>query len=175
MPQLEVADFMPQLVWLAITFVTLYLILWRSALPKIGMVLEERQDRIAGDLDQAQALKRQADDALSAYEADVAKARERAHGMAADSREKAKADLDRRQAEIDASLAEKSKAAESAIAATREEAMAGIREVAGEAAGAVVARLIGSTPDSTVVAAAINRAAEDLEGGTPGDSNTGAN
>ena len=46
LPQLNPADFAPQLIWLAITFTVLYFILARVALPRIGEVIEERRDRV---------------------------------------------------------------------------------------------------------------------------------
>ncbi len=68
MPQLDPTVFAPQLVWLAITFIALYVILSKFALPKIGGIIAERKSRI-DDLAQAAAkLRDDAEKALEAYE-----------------------------------------------------------------------------------------------------------
>ena len=47
MPQLDVNTYLPQVVWLVITFTALFLVMWRLAVPRIADVLEARQKRIA--------------------------------------------------------------------------------------------------------------------------------
>jgi len=53
MPQLDPTTFVPQLFWLAITFVLLYLAMWKLVIPKIGEILQDRQIRIDNDLERA--------------------------------------------------------------------------------------------------------------------------
>ena len=57
LPQLNVTTFSPQLFWLVVTFATLYFVLSKVLLPRIGEVIEERADRITRDIEAAQRLK----------------------------------------------------------------------------------------------------------------------
>ena len=56
-PPFEKETFASQLVWLAITFVLLYVLMARVALPRIGGIFAARAKRIADDLAQAQRLR----------------------------------------------------------------------------------------------------------------------
>ena len=78
MPQLDFSMWPPQLIWLAITFGVLYILISKFALPKIGGTIEQRQNRIANDLDEAQRLKDDTEKAIAAYEAALAEARAKA-------------------------------------------------------------------------------------------------
>lgn len=158
MPQLVFADFAPQLVWLAITFTLLYLILARVALPRIATTLEKRRDVIANDLDEAGCLKRQGEDALKAYEAALAAARARAHAIAAETRLRLNEEADREKAVLAASTAKRAAEAEARIAASKAAAMANVRQIAADTAMAIVGKLMGASPDSAAVNAAIDTA-----------------
>ncbi|MSP43034.1 MAG: F0F1 ATP synthase subunit B' [Alphaproteobacteria bacterium] len=156
MPQLVVADFAPQLVWLAITFTLLYLILARVALPRIATTLEKRRDVIANDLDEAGSLKRQGEEALKVYEAALAAARGRALAIAGETRQRLTAESDREKAALGASLARQGAEAGLRIAAAKKEAMTNVRQIAAGAAAGIVAKLLGAAPDGTAVNAAID-------------------
>src|SRR3546814_18853668 len=89
MPQLEPAFWPTQLIWLAITFGVLYLVIWRVALPRIADVLEARQRKLDDDLKKASALKDEAASILAEY----ARMRATAHASAPAALQKAEAGM----------------------------------------------------------------------------------
>ena len=60
-PPFDPATFGSQLFWLVILFGLLYILMSRVALPRVGAILEERDNRIAGDLAEAARLKEATD------------------------------------------------------------------------------------------------------------------
>lgn len=142
MPQLTIADFPPQLVWLAITFVVLYFLMARVAIPRISDVLENRQNRIATDLEEARKLSDDADNAKAEYEAALADARSKAHGIVSELKATMAKEQDASKAKLDATLAEKAKEAEAGINAAKDAALSHVREIASETAKIAVSKLV---------------------------------
>jgi len=155
-PPFDTQTFPSQVLWLAIAFVALYLLMSRIALPRIGAILEDRQQRIAGDLGEARRLKDESDAAAAAYEKALAEARARAQALVSDSRQRQAAEADARRKELEAALNARIAEAEKAVANVKSAAMVNVRSIATEAAAAIVERLIGSSGASReAVAAAI--------------------
>ncbi len=159
MPQLDFATWPPQLIWLAITFGILYLVVSKFALPKIGGTIESRQNRIASDLDEAQRLKDDSEKAIAAYETALAEAKARAHGIAQETRDALSAEIEAERAALDAQLSSRLADAEARIAATKAEALKSVEQVATDAAGAIVSQLIGTK----ATAAAVKKAIADVK------------
>ena len=155
-PPFEKSTFASQLVSLVIAFVALYLIVSRIALPRVGSVLDERQDRIDGDLAAAQKLKDESDAALKAYESELAAARSRAQAISADTREKLNAASEAERKTLEERLSVKLAEAEKTIASTRDAAMSNVRGIAADAAGAIVQRLTGVLPDGALLDSAVD-------------------
>ena len=157
-PPFDAQSFASQLLWFALTFIALYLLMSRVALPRIGSILEERRRRIADDLAQAQRLKGEFDAAIAAHEKALSEARNRAQTLANETRAKASAAAAARRKDVDAKLSLHVAEAEKTIAATRSAAMTNVRGIAGEAASAIVERLIGATPAGHEVDEAVSNA-----------------
>jgi len=155
-PPFEPHTFASQLVWLAITFVALYLIVSRLALPRVGGIIENRQKTIADNLAAAQKLRDDSDNELKAYENELAQARAKAQAIGAETREKLNAQADQERKTLENSLADKLASAEKTIASTREAAMSNVRDIATESAAAIVQQLTGATPEAQAVQSAVD-------------------
>src|SRR4249920_3691020 len=155
-PPFESSTFASQLVSLAIAFVALYLIVSRIALPRVESVIDARQNKIDGDLAEAQKLKDDSDAALKAYETELAAARSRAQTIGTETREKLNAASEAERKTLEERLSVKLAEAEKTIASTRAAAMSNVRGIAAEAAAAIVQRLTGVLPDGKSVDSAVD-------------------
>jgi F-type H+-transporting ATPase subunit b len=158
MPQLNPLDWAPQLIWLAITFSILYLLMKWVALPRIGSVIEMRRQRIAGDLETAERLRRETQEAIAAYEQALAEAKAKAHAIADEARNKLKDEVAAERAELERELAAKAAEAEARIHAAKASALKDVNAVAAETAAEIVQRLIGIAPAKPELASAVEAA-----------------
>jgi F-type H+-transporting ATPase subunit b len=158
MPQLNIADFAPQLFWLALSFIALYFIMARAALPRIANVLEERAGRIAADLAAAAQLREQTQQAIADYEKALADARAGAQQIARKAREDISADIGRERSAVDNQIAEKMADAEKSVKTFKESAFQHIEEIATETADALIARLLSKPVDRAETQQAVKEA-----------------
>lgn len=147
-----------QIFWLAITFGVFYLIISRVVAPRIGSILEDRQDRIARDLDEASRMKNEADEAIEAYEKELAEAKANAGAIATEAREKAQAKADAERAASEAELSKKIAAAEARIDEIKQSALAEVGSIAEETTASIVEELIGAKPTKAEIASAVKSA-----------------
>jgi F-type H+-transporting ATPase subunit b len=156
MPQLDISTFAPQLVWLAISFVVLYLLMAKLGLPRVGAAIEARRRRLDEDLARAAELRTQAQAVIAAYETAQMEARAEAQAAIRESSDQLAAAAAERQRELAAALAEQIGGAEREIAAAKQRALADIRGVAVEVAASIAAKLTGAPSDERQVAAAVD-------------------
>jgi len=145
-----------QFVWLALSFLLLYVLMSKLALPRIDSILAARSKRIEEDIATAQRFKERSEAAHAAYEKALADARSRAQGIANETREREAATAEQTNKRLEAELHERLAAAEKSIAATRAAAMGNVSAIATDAATAIVERLIGRAPERQQVQAALS-------------------
>ena len=153
MPQLQFNNPLTtgQVFWGAVIFLLLYLVLSRSALPRVGAVLAERHSRIEGDLDAAKLARNQADSSIDELRRARCAASAEAAGLVetvvAEAREQAALQAREMNARLEAEIAR----AEESVAASRQAALGSLRLVAADTAQLLVERLTGAAADHALV------------------------
>ncbi|MCX5497485.1 F0F1 ATP synthase subunit B [Kaistia dalseonensis] len=155
-PPFDTHTFASQIFWFVICFGALYLLMKRVIVPRIGAIVDGRAAKIAGDIDEAQRLRAQSDDALAAYEKALAQARASAQAIAQTATDEAKTAAAAKQHDVEAALSAKLEAAEARIGEIKKTALADVGAIAHETASAVVHALIGQEPSSDEVASAVS-------------------
>ena len=155
MPQFEVANALPQIVWLALIFAILYLTLSFGALPKVEKVASQRAQVIGDDLAQAEAAKSRAEATSAAYEASLAEARNAAAKVTVEAKASTSRETAERLKAIDTDLRGRITEASTRIETARVEALAKLDNVAAEATADIVERLTGRRPTPGEAGAAI--------------------
>ncbi|MBC8270315.1 MAG: F0F1 ATP synthase subunit B' [Rhodospirillaceae bacterium] len=163
LPQLDVSTFPPQLIWLGLTFVVLYVTMSRIALPKISQVLEERQHRIDDNLKKAETLKEEAEAAAQAYEAALAKARSKAHQIMLETHNAIAEKAAETQGEVGTRLESQIKDAEGRILEAKNAAMAGLSAVAAEVALSACQKVSGETLSEADVSKVVSTVMEERQ------------
>jgi F-type H+-transporting ATPase subunit b len=156
MPQLDPAGFVPQLFWLAVTFLVLFVLMKTVAVPQVGRAIDARRRQLDGDLGRAAELKTQAEAVLAAYEKALATARTEAQATLRQTSERLAAEAAERQRQLAAALAEQIAAAERRIATGKDQALAEVRGIAVDVGQTIVEKLIGSRPPSDRMTAAVD-------------------
>jgi F-type H+-transporting ATPase subunit b len=156
-PQLEVGDYVPQLIWLAISFALLYFLMSRLALPRIARVLGERKARIDGDLDKARRAQQQSETALQRYEAEIAAAKAKGQGTIRAAREKLESELSGKRAVLDRQLAEKAADTEKRVHGLLERASNEMEAMTAGVVNDIVKELAGVEVSENEVRAALRQ------------------
>jgi len=155
MPQLNFHDFAPQIVWLVITFVVLYLVMSKLAIPAIDDTLSKRQAAIQSDLDAAEKASEDTRALVAAYEKRLADAREEARRLHREQAEADSAATSARLAELGSTLNARIDEAEKRIAGQRAQVLESLEDMAHDIAADVYAKLAGQPADAGALKAKV--------------------
>jgi F-type H+-transporting ATPase subunit b len=160
MPQLDFANPLTtsQVVWGAIIFIVLYILVSRWALPQVSRVLDQRAATLEADLEAAHAMKAKSTDAVAKLTATIARARSEAQAAINAAVDRAKQEAAAQAAVLNERLEAQLREAEERIAQARGSAMSALRQVATETATTVIQRLTGTAPDTRAVEGAVGGA-----------------
>jgi F-type H+-transporting ATPase subunit b len=155
MPQLDVSIYPNLIFWLVVSLLLLYFLLTRLALPRIARALEERSDAITSELEQAALLKKRAEDAELAYNAALAKAREAAQAIAAETKAEIGKELSVLTAKSNAEIAARAAESEGRIREIQDSAAQSVEEVAKAATADIIELFLPGGANKSAVTRAI--------------------
>jgi F-type H+-transporting ATPase subunit b len=154
-PQFDPSVFASQLIWLAAIFAFLYFAVVRPTLPKVGRVIDEREGKVAGDLDAAETAKHEADAIRTRYDEGMASAREAAQGEVAKARDAAAKKVETQMKALGETLDAQAADAADKLAKSRVAAQKKLAATATELTGEAVKRLIGVEVPAAEIEAAL--------------------
>ena len=149
-PPFDATTFASQILWFAITFAALYVLMSRVAIPQIGSIIDKRKARIEGDLKEAERLRVETERAAAAYEEALAEARANAHAIAEETRQGIRTDIEGKRAKVESDLSAKVSEAEARIAQTKTAALSNVQQIAADTAAALVAQLSAPASEADV-------------------------
>lgn len=156
MPQLDPSIFSPQIIWLAISFVILYLVMSKKALPQVTKTLGQRENRIATDLDEAESHRLASIELEAAYEKTLAEAKAEAGGNLATAREELKLGLEAQKNAANKKITAKIDEAEAEINKAKEAALGDLEKMATDACQSIINKLTGEKIDKKTASKAVN-------------------
>ena len=137
--------FASQLFWLVVTFGILFFVIARGMVPKIQGVVEQRDRKIAQDLERAQRAREEAEATEEQYRERMNASRAEAMKLAQAAKQAGAREVEARVKAVDDEVGKKIEEAEGRIRASVEQAMRDIDSVAAEATQELVAKLTGKT------------------------------
>ncbi len=157
MPQLDQISeiYASQLLWLAIFFGAIFIVIGLGMLPKIQSTVDARDAKIAADLESARGAREAADALEEGYRAEMDKSRAEAARLAANAKADAAKSTEQSIATADAAMATKVDVAIASIAQAKAKALSEIEAVATEATQGLVERVAGLAIDADTARAAV--------------------
>jgi F-type H+-transporting ATPase subunit b len=131
----------------AIAFAVLFIFTWRWVLPRLGRLLEERRQRIQGNLEEAEKARREADQLLERYQEQLQEARAESGKIIDEARKTA----DKMRKDLLAKAEDEARQvvarAQDEIRAERDRAFQDLRQQVGELSVELAERVVGTNLD----------------------------
>ncbi len=147
LPQLDASTFPSQLFWLVVAFAVLYMIFSKKSLPDISNVLENRQNHIQSDLESAEKLKEEAEEAQHTYEKCLEDARSKSTKALQDVQDKMKEKAEKQNEAFREKADKDIQDLEKRLVKVKEDAMDDMNTIAAEVASEAAKKIVGINAD----------------------------
>ena len=155
MPQLNPDYWVSQIFWVILIFGILYVILWRTILPKINENLENRKSQILTDLDDAQKFEDQSKEKLSEYNKILNQAKQEAKKILDGTRKKVNRDIENKKKQFNLEIKKEIEKAEKEIKTLKLSSIENINKIAIETSSEIVRKILGTEVNASSVSAIV--------------------
>ena len=155
MPQLDPTYWASQAFWLILIFTLLYLSLAKMFIPKIKEGIDDRENKIKDDLDEAQKLKLLTEKKLKEYEITIETAKKEVQKIIFESKNKLNSEIQNKKKIFDKEIEIEVKNAEQEIKNLKKDSLISITTISEEMASKVIEMLSGEPLNQSSVKAAV--------------------
>jgi len=155
MPQLDPTYWASQAFWLILIFTALYLALANLFIPKIKENIDNRENKIKGDLDEAQKLKNLSEQKLKEYELSIENAKREVKKIIVESKNKLNLEIQNKKKKIEKEIEIEIESAEKEIKNLKKKSLENISTISEEMASKVIEQTSGEPMNQSSVKAAI--------------------
>ena len=143
MPQLNPEFWLAQIFWLIFIFSVLYVLVWKSILPRITDSIENRKKHIINDLDEAQKLKDIAEKKLIEYKKIIENAKKEAKKIMLDNKKKLESDIGKKRKQFENEIENELTNVEKQIKKFQQSSVNSINKIAIEISREVIKNTVG--------------------------------
>ena len=155
MPQLNPDYWISQIFWVILIFGTLYVILWKTILPKINENLENRKSQILTDLSDAQKFEDQSEEKLSEYNKILNQAKQEAKKILDRTRKKVNHDIENKKNQFNLEIVKEIENAEKEIKTMKLSSIKDMNKIAIETSSEIVRKIVGTEVNASSVSAIV--------------------
>ena len=155
MPQLDPTYWASQAFWLILIFSLLYLTLSKLFIPKIKNSIDQRENKIKDDLDEAQKLKNLAEQKLKEYEQSIENAKKEVQKIIFESKNELNSQIQSKKKKFDKEIESEIKTVEKEIEDFKKESLKSISTISEEMASRVIEKISGEPMNQSSIKAAI--------------------
>lgn len=155
MPQLDPTYWASQGFWLILIFTLLYLALSKLFIPKIKNSIDDRENRIKDDLDEAQKLKEVAEAKLKEYEISIENAKKDVQKILFESKNKLNSDIQNKKKTFEKEIETEIENAEKEIESFKKESLESISKISEEITSKIIENISGEPMNQSSVKATV--------------------
>ena len=155
MPQLDPTYWASQAFWLILTFSVLYISIARFYLPKIKKNLEDRENKIKEDLDEANNLKNLSEKKLKEYEVILQDAKKEVAKILLESKKKLNKDIQTKKGAMEKEIENEIEKAQRKISELKKNSVDSIKNISQEIAANIIEKMSGDKLNESSIKATV--------------------